>query len=137
MKITQIGVLCLAFVCLVGCADFIDDIDGWNPDILAPGDGIIEEAQIQSVEIRIAESFPVQVFVAVIGIAPDTCTVPYETHETRDGNTITIQMTTIRPKDAVCATVITEYMEVIPLGRFLTGDYTVIVNGVKREFHID
>ena len=137
MKTTQIGILCLAFVCLVGCADFIDDIDGWNPDILAPGDGIIEEAQIQSVEIRIAESFPVQVFVAVIGIAPDACTIPYETHETRDGNTITIQMTTIRPKDAVCAAVITEYMEVIPLGRFLTGDYTVIVNGVKREFHID
>ena len=54
-------------------------------------------------------------------------------HETRDGNTITIQMTTIRPKDVACATVITEYQEVIPLGRFSTGDYRVVVNGVVQR----
>ena len=46
-------------------------------------------------------------------------------------------MTTIRPKDVACATVITEYREVIPLGRFSTGDYKVIVNGVEQEFHVD
>ena len=67
MKITQICILCIASVCLVGCAEVIDDIIVSNPDILLPNDGIIEDAHIQSVEIRIAESFPVQVFVEVIG----------------------------------------------------------------------
>ena len=99
MKITQICMLCIAFVCLVGCAEVIDDIIASNPDILLPDDGIIEDAHIQSVEIRIAESFPVQVFVEVIWISPDACTLPHETSEARDGNTITIQMTTIRPKE--------------------------------------
>ena len=137
MKITQICMLCTAFVCLVGCAEVIDDIITSNPDILLPDDGIIEEAHIQSVEIRIAESFPVQVFVKVIWISPDACTLPHETDEVRDGNTITIRITTTRPKDVACATVITEHQEVIPLGRFSTGDYKVIVNGVEQEFHVD
>ena len=52
MKITQICILCAAFVCLVGCAEVIDDIIASNPDILLPDDGIIEDAHIQSVEIR-------------------------------------------------------------------------------------
>ena len=130
-------------ICCIGCAAFINDV---LDDIGEPSNGdtdvvddqsIITDMPIQAVEVLLAETDPVQVTVEVNGWLPDSCTTHHETHQTREGNTITIQITTIRPKDLVCATVVTEYQESVFIGALPAGDYTVIVNDVEQQFRVD
>jgi inhibitor of cysteine peptidase len=130
-------------ICCIGCANVVDDVLN---DIDEPSNGdsdgvdnqsIIADMPIQGIEVLLAESDPVQVAVVVTGWLPDSCTAHHETHQAQVGNTIAIQITTIRPKDLACATVITEYQEQVFIGTLPAGDYTVIVNGVEQEFHID
>ena len=92
---------------------------------------------IGEIQVLLAESDPVQVSVEVNGWLADSCTAHHETHQALEGNTITIQITTIRPEDAFCATVVTEYQEKVFIGALPAGDYTVIVNDVEQKFHID
>ena len=120
----------------IGCAN-IDDIlkDVGEP---SEGDGvIIADMPIGEVEVLLAESDPVQVTLEVNGWLSDSCTAHHETHQGREGNTITIQITTIRPRDLACATVVTEYQEKVSIGTLPAGDYTVIVNDVEEEFRVD
>ncbi len=133
----------IAAICCIGCADVVDDILG---DMDEPSDGdsdvsdnqsIIADMPIQGIEVLLAESDPVQVTVQVTGWLPDSCTAPHETHIAQEGNTITIQITTIRPRDLACATVVTEYQEKVSIGTLPAGDYKVIVNDVEREFRVD
>ena len=126
----------ISAICFTGCAN-IDDI---LEDIEAPpeGDGtIIANMPIAEIEVLLAESDPVQVTVEVNGWLPDSCTAHHETHQTQEGNTITIQITTIRPRDFACATVVTEYRENVSIGTLPAGDYTVIVNDVEQQFRLD
>ena len=92
---------------------------------------------IQEIEVLLAESDPVQVTVEVSGWLPDSYTAHHETHQRREGNTITIQITTIRPKDTACAAVVTGYQEQVFIGTFPAGDYKVVVNGMEQEFRVD
>ena len=134
-RIVQLAAIITA-VCFTGCANFDDILE----DIAGPpeGDGvIIASMPIGEIEVLLAESHPVQVTVVVHGWLPDSCTAHHETHQTQEGNTITIQITTTRPKDAFCATVVTEYQERFFIGALPAGDYTVIVNDVKQKFRID
>ncbi len=120
----------------IGCAN-IDDI---LKDIGEPSEGdrvIIADMPIGEVEVLLAESDPVQVTVEVSGWLPDSCTTHRQTHSARDGNTITIQITTTRPEGFACATVATEYQETVVVGPLPAGDYTVNVNGVEQEFRVD
>ncbi len=126
----------ISAVCFTGCADFNDILK----DIGGPpeGDGvIIADMPIWEIEVLLAESDPVKVIVEVNGWLPDSCTAYHETHQAQEGNTITIQITTIRPKDLACATVVTEYQERVVVGTLPAGDYTVIVNDVEQNFRID
>jgi hypothetical protein len=126
----------ISAICFTGCAN-IDDI---LEDIEAPreGDGtIIENMPIAEIEVLLAASDPVQVTVEVNGWLPDSCTEHHETHQIQEGNTITIQITTIRPRNPACATVATEYQENVSIGTLPAGDYTVIVNDVGQQFRLD
>ena len=132
----------ISAICCIGCAD-IDDIFN-NIDEPSNGDSngvdnqsIIADMPIAEIEVLLAESDPVQVTVQVNGWLPDSCTEHHETHLTQEENTITIQITTIRPKDFACATVVTEYQEQVFIGTLPAGDYTVIVNNVEQQFRID
>ena len=119
-----------------GCANFDDILE----DIGEPSEGdgvIVANMPIGEIEVLLAESNPVQVAVEVNGWLPDSCTAHHETHQAQAGNTISIQITTIRPKDAFCATVATEYQERVFIGALPAGDYTVIVNDVEAEFRVD
>ncbi len=129
-------------ICCIGCAN-IDDILN---DINKPpnGDGadvdnqlIIADMPIAGIEVLLAASDPVQVTVEVNGWLPDSCTAHHETHQAQEGNTITIQITTTRPRDLACATVVTEYQENVSIGTLPAGDYTVIVNDVEQQFRLD
>lgn len=126
----------ISAICFTGCAN-IDDI---LEDIETPPeeDGtIIANMPIAEIEVLLAESDPVQVTVQVTGWLPDSCTQHHETHQTQEGNTITIQITTKRPRGYACATVVTEYQERVSIGTLPAGDYTVIVNGVEQQFRVD
>ena len=126
----------ISVLCFTGCANFGDILE----DIGEPSEGdgvIIADMPIAEIEVLLAESHPVQVTVLVNGWLADSCTTHHETHQAREGNTITIQITTIRPKDFACATVVTEYQERISIGTLSEGDYKVIVNDVEAEFRVD
>ena len=130
----------ISIISCIGC-DAFDEI------ITAPGDpsngdavddqSIIADMPVKEIEALLAESDPVQVTINVVGYLSDSCTTHHETHQGREGNTITIQITTIRPKDSVCAAVVTEYQERVVIGALPAGDYTVIVNDVEQQFHVD
>ena len=133
----------ISAIYFIGCADVIDDILN---DIDEPSNGdsdgvdnqvIIADMLIAEVEVLLAESDPVQVTIEVNGWLPDSCTTHHETIQTHEGNTITVQITTIRPKDFACATVVTEYSERIFIDTLPAGDYTVVVNGMERGFRVD
>ena len=119
--------------------DVLNDIDGPSNGDGADVDNqlIIADMPIAGIEVLLAASDPVQVTVEVNGWLPDSCTAHHETHQVQEGNTITIQITTTRPRDLACATVVTEYQENVSIGTLPAGDYTVIVNDVEQQFRLD
>ena len=125
----------------LGCLNVIDKILD-SGDETSNGDSvddswIITDMPVRKVSVLIAESQPVQVTVEVIGYLPDGCTTRHETHQSREGGSVTIQMTMKRSKDRICTKVVTDIREQIYIGTFVPGDYLVIVNGVKKKFRVD
>lgn len=106
------------------------------PSSTPPGPTITGEATVESVELVMLESFPVQVRAIVKGYTPDSCTTISEIKQERTGNTFNVKITTTRPADLACAQVITPFEETIPLdvAGLKAGTYTVNVNGVTETF---
>jgi inhibitor of cysteine peptidase len=100
---------------------------------------IIGLAMIESIEIMILESFPVQVHVRIKGILGDSCTTLHQITQTRVENTFTITVTTTRPAEAVCADIITRFEKGIALDVYglPSGTYIVDVNSVCDTFTLD
>jgi len=96
-------------------------------------------AGVDGIDIRIMESFPVQVNVAVWGNLPDGCTEIDEAQVQREGNLFRITLTTRRPADRLCTEALMPYEHVIPLDVYglPAGDYTVDVNGVMGTFTLE
>jgi hypothetical protein len=98
---------------------------------------IIADMPITDISVQILESFPYQIHIVVKGYLSDACTELNEITQRRDDNAVYVHITTKRPRDAMCAQVITEVTERVPLeGGFLPGSYKVIVNGVEKEFEL-
>lgn len=95
-------------------------------------------ANVESIDILILESFPVQVHVIAEGYLPDGCTEIDEIKSEREGNNFNISITTKRPKDAICTQAIESFRETIPLEvqGLSAGNYTVNVNGVTGSFEL-
>ena len=96
-------------------------------------------AVVQSVEIQILESMPVQVNAIIRGQLPDAgCTTIASVDQVRDGNTITITLVTTTDPLALCAQALTPFERVVPLEvRDLpAGQYTVNVNGLVQSFEL-
>jgi len=96
----------------------------------------IRPAPIHEAQVNIAESFPPQVFVHIQGGLRDSCTKFHELTTQRDGNTINIEITTQRPKEAVCAQVYGYFEKNVALGSdFTSGEtYTIKVNDRTTTF---
>ncbi len=96
----------------------------------------IKLAPIHEVQISIAESFPEQIFVHITGGLADSCTIFHDLTTERTGNTIKIEVTTERPKDAVCAQVYGYFAKSVNLGSdFTSGQtYMVDINGTTEAF---
>ena len=100
------------------------------------GGVITKEAMVESIEILLLESFPIQVNVLARGNLPDSCTEISEITKERDGDTFRVAITTSRPADRMCAAMLVPFEEVIPLDvvGLPAGVHTVNVNGVSDTF---
>ena len=96
----------------------------------------ISLATIEEVQVNIAESYPPQIFVYIKGGLADSCTTFHELTEERNGNTISITVTTQRPKDKTCAQVYSFFEKNVNLGTdFTSGEtYTINVNDKTTSF---
>jgi hypothetical protein len=94
-------------------------------------------AQIDSVDVRVAESFPPQVFVHIRGTLGDGCTSLGTISQERKDNAITVTVRTNHSGADACTAIATLLDETIRLdGDFGPGQYTVTVNGVVQTFTI-
>lgn len=95
-------------------------------------------AVVENIDVRILESFPVQVHAAVSGYLPDSCTTISAIEAVQEENTFRIHITTERPADAICAMVITEFEQVVPLNTagLPGGTYEVVANDLSVSFEL-
>lgn len=96
-------------------------------------------ADVQSVEIQILESYPLQVNAIARGQLPDSgCTTIAGVSQTRSGNTFIVTVTTRSDPNALCAQMLTPFEYTVPLevGSLLPARYIVRVNGVEAAFDL-
>ncbi|MCU0499661.1 MAG: hypothetical protein MUF87_20105 [Anaerolineae bacterium] len=85
---------------------------------------------VDSADVLLMESFPVQVSVIVRGYV-DGCEGELLVEQTQEGNTITLEVYRELPADIACTMIAIQVEKTINLGALPSGDYTIIVNGVE------
>lgn len=107
-----------------------------TPTLTSLPEQIISPAPIHEVDVRVAESFPPQVFVYIKGGLSDGYTTFHNLTTVRSGNTINIEVTTTRPKDAICTQIYSYFEKNVNLGTdFISGQtYTINVNDKTINF---
>jgi inhibitor of cysteine peptidase len=127
-----------SLIMLSGCTQAPDSDIQDNNNESQDSDYIYGTAVVESIEILVLESFPVQIHVVAKGYLPDGCTEIDRVEEERDGNTFTVTITTKRPKDMMCTQAIVLYEKVVPLDVYglNAGTYYVNVNGVTDSFEL-
>lgn len=96
-------------------------------------------AIVESVEIQILESMPVQVNVVVRGQLPDAgCTTVRSVEQVREGNVFHVTLVTTTDPLALCAQALTPFEEIVSLDvrDLLSGTYFVNVHGVEASFEL-
>ncbi len=96
-------------------------------------------ADVQSVEVKVLESYPLQVIAVARGLLPDSgCTTISSASQTRTGNTIIVTVTTRKDPNAFCAQVLTpfEYAIQLEVSSLLPGTYIARVNSVEAVFEL-
>lgn len=96
------------------------------------------EAMVESVQVQILESYPVQVQATVRGQLPDACTYIASVTQQREGTTLRIQLATARNPNQLCAQVLTPFEQVVRLdvAGLPPGNYNVRVNEVSAPFQL-
>jgi hypothetical protein len=104
---------------------------GEVPNPRPPIDGNIDgEVSIDSTDLLIMESFPIQVSLQVEGEKPTPCHEIFWIAEDT-GETIEIDMISQVASDQSCAQVIEPFMISVPLGSWADESRTVVLNGVE------
>ncbi|WP_110514580.1 hypothetical protein [Herpetosiphon llansteffanensis] len=105
-----------------------------TPDLTQNEIGLM---MIESVSVTVKESMPPQVMVEINGMLNDGCTAFHEAKQVVEGNTIKIEVTTIRPKDAMCTQEISPFSTTIQVDAQLQpGEYTILVNDVAEALKL-
>ena len=98
-------------------------------------------APIDSIELQIAESFPLQYFLTVVSGLPDGCHSFGGYTLTRDGQRVLIKVSNLRPSntDLMCVQLYGTVETTIPLGSDFDSSqtYTIDVNGKTISFRGD
>lgn len=97
------------------------------------------QADVESIEVLVLESFPVQVNVIASGTLPDACTTLNDPAPRLEGNTFVVNLTATRLPEEVCSQAVVPFDKVIQLDveGLSAGDYTVSVNGVADSFTLE
>lgn len=97
------------------------------------------QVSVESLEILLLESFPVQVNVIVSGNLPNGCSTLNEPRPRREGNTFVINLVATQLPDEVCTQALVPFDQVIPLdvAGLPAGTYTVSVNGTTDTFTLE
>lgn len=89
---------------------------------------------IESVDVVVMESFPMQVALTVKGAQPDGCELPVTVEQRREGNTVTVEIYREMSIAMICAAVLVPYEDTIQLeGGFDSGSYTFHINDFVIE----
>ena len=93
------------------------------------------DAVVESIDVQMLESMPVQANAVLRGYFPDGCTVIDSYDQAQAGSTIRIRLTT-RRTNTVCAQVVTFFEQSIPLNvlGLPAGNYDVRVNELIAPF---
>lgn len=97
------------------------------------------EANVESIEVLVLESFPVQVNVIASGALADGCTSLLDPTPRLEGNTFVVNLAARRVEDEVCAEATVPFDKVIslPVEGLSAGTYTVSVNGLTDTFTLE
>ncbi len=106
------------------------------------GEYDISQANVESIDVVLKESFPVQVDVIAKGTLPDGCTEIGDNKQQLIGNTfkINLEARKLKDGDVMCTQALVDYTETIALENVTgisAGEYTVEVNGVTKTFKMD
>lgn len=109
------------------------------PDTPTAGVPLISNAAVDSIEVLILESFPVQVNVRARGDLPNGCTNINNVDVNQAGSQYNVTITTIQEPDQACTEALVPFEELIPLDvtGLPAGTYTVNVNGIGGSFTLD
>ena len=125
--------LVVAVAALAACGG-----NGAPPTSPTPPGMDVGPSLVESVDVRIAESFPVQVFSRITGVVGDGCSTLLPIEQTRSGTEITVEVRRERPKGAICTQIARLFDETIRLtGEFPPGTYRLKVNDVVHPFVVD
>ena len=97
-----------------------------------PGDAALTrgEVQLDSAEVLVMESFPVQIMLALSGSLPTPCNqLRVATNPPDNKNRILIEVYSVIETGQICVQVLEPFEANIGLGSFPAGHYTVWVNG--------
>lgn len=97
------------------------------------------QATVNSIDVQILESFPVQINVVARGDLPDSCTRIDEIITQQADNAFRVAITTLRGPAASCTMTLVPFEQSIPLdvAGLPAGRYDVSVNGVQGAFTLD
>ena len=109
------------------------------PEPTALTEPVFGLATVDSVQILMLESFPVQVNVQVRGELPNGCTEINDIITQTDDTQFNVALTTVQQPDTVCTQAVVPFEEMVPLDvdGLEAGTYTVTVNGVQGSFTLD
>jgi len=115
--------------------------DAMDTPVVSPTEQAIEWVEsesltVESVDVLIMESWPLQVNAVVKGYLPDGCTNIYQSSSHRYGQGFRINLVTRRPKDALCTEALELFEVIVPLdvSGLPAGNYQVDAYGVQADF---
>lgn len=110
-----------------------------SPDPGHDGEDIAQEAVVESVDVTLLESFPVQANAVLTGSVPDGCTRIVDQVVTRENDTFVIALKTSRFQDATCTEASATFEHEVPLNveGLPAGRYTVLAGDVSTTFALD
>jgi len=94
---------------------------------------------LNSMEVNIMESFPVQVSVDLAGDLPDGCTTIQSIESVLDHQVFTLFFRTHRPAGQMCTEALVPFEETVSLDVYglPAGEYTVVVDDLRETFTLD
>ena len=148
MKIKSLFFICFLFaILLVGCGqnepEAVEETavpevaqETAVPETPVRPEAVMGVATVESIEVIILESFPVEIDIKARGSLPNGCTSIEDVSIDRTGTEFNIGISTTQDPEAVCTQQLVAFEETIPLdvADLAAGSYQVNVNGRTGSF---